>query len=130
MRLAILCALCWCGPIACASAVGGGQLRAAEATKGLDEALDDIDAAKYAVNKSSATPEEKAAITDRLNKAKAPVQAAKPVVGQLGKDVDHNQSVAISNEAKAKAMNLIIAFLALSAIGLFFWWRSRKNSAG
>lgn len=107
---------------ACQTTRGGGEIQAREITKNLDSATDDLDKLKDQVNTSNATPEQKAQMTRDLEAAKRKIQAEKPAIVQVGKNSDHNQAAALSNEAKAKAMNLVLFLgVILVVIGVLAW---------
>lgn len=112
---------------ACRSTIGGGQAKAGVVTTQLSNAENELDSLSESVERSNATPEQKAKMKTQITSIKTNVSTAKPIVNQIGKDADHNQQHALSNEAKAKAFNLIVAFVSLAAIGLGIWFfKSRK----
>jgi F0F1-type ATP synthase membrane subunit b/b' len=128
--IALLAVLALCGPIACRSTQGSGQIRATEVNKGLTEAEEGLDQLEQQVEASAATPEQKQQMKSGIKAIKPKITEAKPVVQQLGKDTDNNQEIAISNAAAAKAMHLVLALTILAIIGAFLLWRSRKNKSG
>lgn len=114
--------------VACRSTVGGGQAKAELVNKNLDEVNGDLDDLSVQVERSSATPEQKKNMQSKLQAIKPKVEAVKPAVKELGKQADTNQEIAVSNEAKAKAFNLIVMFIALAVLGaVIYLIRMRKR---
>lgn len=113
---------------ACRSTIGGGQAKAELTNKNLDEVNDDLDDLSAQVEQSSATPEQKKNMRSRIATIKPKVEAVKPAVVELGKQADTNQEIAVSNEAKAKAFNLIVMLVGLAVLGaVIYLIRMRKS---
>lgn len=107
----------------CAS-TGEGVVRAEKVNSGLDSSLDSLDKLGAAVDRSNATPQEKAQMKDLIGKAKAPIKEAKPAIKKLGQDVDTNKADADANAKDAGNWRLLIWILRIAGIvllGLGIW---------
>ena len=96
----------------CRTTAGAGSLRA-------DEAVNTVNRVERLVDESNATPEQKAEI-------KAQLKAVKPVVAQLGRDVDNNQKIADKNQAAANTLRNLAIMSAVFLAGVGAWLYSRR----
>lgn len=110
----------------CKSASGAGQLRAEKINTGLDGAVASIDDLEGKINRSSATPQEKAEMISTARTAKSKIQEQKPAVTGLGKDTDTFQTQAQNNAVDAGRMRLLywLAGIGVFLLGIYLF-RSR-----
>lgn len=102
----------------CASTRGSGAERAEKINDNLDSAVKDLSSAEDLVDRSNATPEQKAAIKSKIESGKQKVHDQKPAITKIGTDVDVNKKIADENKADAEAYHAIIWTVSIIGIAL------------
>lgn len=104
----------------CKSIQRGGEQKALEISKNLDDAAEDLDDAEEELEKSSATPEQKASIKSKIQSGRAKVLEQRPAIVDIGKASDTNADIADKLQAQVKELELYywVFWGAVALIGL------------
>lgn len=111
----------------CATTRGAGEVRADAVIKQAEAIESNAETGKFIVHTSSATPDEKAKLTEIFNRMAQTSREIKEPVKELGHDVDVNKMVADKLQATVDSLRkyqyIVYAVLIGAAILGFVWFK-------